>query len=357
MPKPQYFEEYLNTGAPQYLLHFPARGVPGDGVPGGGVPGDGVPRDGVPARGVPGDGVREERDADPAPVVLFVHGGPGFSETFLGYRVKKLLGEAATLVFWDQRGAGKSLAASPWPVPYSITIEDVRRDMEAVVAHLKQRYRRDKIIVMGHSWGSILGSLHAIVHPDDLLVYIAIGQVVEMAENERRAWVELRSRITQAGNKKDLAALPTWESLNYPPGPGKPPPNWVVFNRLRRKYEMVVRLGPRDVLTFLRNPVFAWSDFSFLRSKVEPLRWDLVRYLEGFDLRREGFDYQVPVAYILGELDTTASASLAVEYFEELRAPAKLLTLIPDAGHNPISEAPTAFAAAFHQALGLIGEP
>ncbi|MDR2453327.1 MAG: alpha/beta hydrolase [Bifidobacteriaceae bacterium] len=325
MPKPEYFEEYLTTEAPQYLLHFPARRP---AAPGGG----------------------------PAPVVLFVHGGPGFSQTFMGYRIKELLGEAATLVFWDQRGAGKSLAASTWPVPYTIAMADVKRDMEAVVAHLKQRYRQDKIIVMGHSWGSILGSLYALEHPADLLAYIGIGQVVEMRENERRAWLELRARISRAGNRKDLAALPAWDSLAYPVGPGKPPPNWQVFFRLRRKYQMVVQIGWRDVLTFVRNPVFAWSDFSFLRGRVERLRWDLVRYLEGFDLRREGFDYQVPVAYILGADDTAASASLAAEYFEQLRAPAKLLTVIPDSGHNPFGQAPAAFAAAFGQALKLIGE-
>jgi pimeloyl-ACP methyl ester carboxylesterase len=326
MRKPVCFEEHLDTGAPQYLLHFPTRGRP------------------------------DRAEAGAAPVVLFVHGGPGVSESFIGYRLKRQLGDLATLVFWDQRGAGKTLAASGWPVTHPITFEDIQRDMQAVVEHLKGRYNRSRIIVLGHSWGTILGSLHALEHPEDLELLISVGQVVEMRQNDKRAWTVLKDRIVKAGNRKDLAALPAWESLEYPARPGKPPPNLAAFSRLRSKYHMTFKLGPRDLATFVSNPKFAFSDFSFLRQPVQRLQRDLVDFLWRFDLRQAGLDYQMPVAYIMGENDHTTSTALAADYFEQLRAPAKLLQVIPGAGHNPIGEAPEAFAAAFRQALGLIGK-
>jgi pimeloyl-ACP methyl ester carboxylesterase len=316
MPKYAYSEEYLDTGAPQYLLHYPA----------------------TPS----------------APVLLFVHGGPGFSESFMGYWLKEQWGDAANLVFWDQRGCGKSLAASPWPVPYPITIDDVKRDMKAVVEHVKQRYRTRGIVVMGHSWGSILGSLYALEHPEDLLLYIGVGQVIEMLENERRAWEALRARIIEAGNQKDLAALPAFESIEHLAHPGEPQPNLTVFMRLRRKYRMVVSIGPRELLMFLRNPTFAFSDFSFFKKEVDLLRWDLADYLKDFDLRERGSTYQVPVAYLLGADDTQASTSLAVEYLERVQAPRKLLRVIPNAGHNTMGDAPAAFTEALREALTLI---
>jgi pimeloyl-ACP methyl ester carboxylesterase len=308
-----YSEEYLDTTAPQYLLHIPA--------------------------------------AEPAPVLLFVHGGPGFSQSFMGYQLKKWWKDMANLVFWDQRGCGKSLAASPWPVPYPITIEDIKCDMKAVIDHLKQCYHTQRIIVMGHSWGTILGSLYALEHPEDLLLYIGVGQTVEMHENERRAWELLRERIIAAGNEKDLAALPAFESIEYLPHPDEPQANFIAFARLRRKYHLVVNLGPRDILTCLRNPTFAFSDFSFLKKDVERLRWDLVDYLREFDLRKHGFVYQVPVAYLLGANDSQTSTSLAAEYFEQVQAPRKLLRIIPNAGHNTMTDAPHPFTEALQEAL------
>ncbi|MDR2347422.1 MAG: alpha/beta hydrolase [Bifidobacteriaceae bacterium] len=326
MRKPVYFEEYLDTGAPQYLLHFPAGGS------------------------------KRHPRTQTAPVVLFVHGGPGFSESFVGHQLKKMLGDSATLVFWDQRGAGKTLAASGWPISHTVTVEEVKRDMQAVVDHLKRSYDRPKIALAGHSWGTVLGSLYALEHPDDLLLYIGIGQVVEMRESSRRTWEELAARIVAAGNRKDLAALPAWEDLRYPLPLGKLPPNEAAFMRLRRKYHMLVTLGPRELLTMICHPTFAFSDFSFLRKRTQSLRKDLLDFLTAFDLCREGYDYKTPVAYILGEDDTVTCTSLAVEYFERLRAPAKLLSVIPNAGHNPMGDALKAFAAAFRAALELIDQ-
>ncbi|MDR2586941.1 MAG: alpha/beta hydrolase [Coriobacteriales bacterium] len=316
MSKLVYSEEYLDTGAPQYLLHIPA--------------------------------------AEPAPVLLFVHGGPGFSQSFLGYWLKKWWKEMVTLVFWDQRGCGKSLAASAKPVTYPITVDDVKRDMKAVVDHLKQRYNTQKIVVMGHSWGSVLGSLYALEHPEDLLLYIGVGQAIEMHENERRAWEALRENILEAGNTKDLAALPAFESIEYLPHLDEPQPNLEAFMRLRYKYRMLVKLGPSEILLFMRNPAFRFSDFSFFKKSVERLRWGLIDYLRVFDLQACGHTYQVPIAYLLGADDTQVSTSLAVEYFEQIQAPRKLLRVIPNAKHNTMYDAPQPFTDALREALDLI---
>jgi pimeloyl-ACP methyl ester carboxylesterase len=324
MSKPAYFEEYLNTQAPLYLLHFPVSN-PADNPTGAA-----------------------------APVLLFVHGGPGFSQSFMGYQLKKQWGDMATLVFWDQRGCGKSLAASPWPVPYSITIDDMKHDIKAVVDHLKERYHTQRVIVMGHSWGTVLGSLYALEHPEDLLLYIGVGPAIEMRENERRAWEALRARIVETGNEKDLAALPAFESVEHLPHPDDPQPHLTTLMRLRRKYRMVITLGPREFLMFLRNPTFAFSDFSFFKKDVDRLRWDLMGYLRDFDLREMGCTYQVPVAYLLGADDTQTSTSLAIEYFERIQAPRKLLRVIPNAKHNVMGDAPTAFTEALREALALI---
>jgi pimeloyl-ACP methyl ester carboxylesterase len=119
---------------------------------------------------------------------------------------------------------------------------------------------------------------------------------------------------------------------------------------------MLITLGPRDILTFLRNPSFAFSDFSFFRKDVSQLREDLLEYLKIFDLREMDSLYQMPIAYFLGTDDFQASASLAAEYFERIQAPRKLLRVIPNAGHNVMGDAPVAFSDALREALLLIDD-
>jgi pimeloyl-ACP methyl ester carboxylesterase len=117
---------------------------------------------------------------------------------------------------------------------------------------------------------------------------------------------------------------------------------------------MTMRLGLRDLVTFLRNPVFSFADFSFMRKDVDRLRNDLVVYLRDFDLREHGTVYQMPVAYLLGSDDFSASTALAAAYFEEIQAPSKLLRVINGAGHNAISDTPQSFVEALREARGLI---
>lgn len=72
----EYIEEYKNIGGiEQYLLHYPAK--------------------------------------SDAPVMLFLHGGPGSAESPLGYLFRKWWGDLFTVVHWDQRGSGKTLGRNP----------------------------------------------------------------------------------------------------------------------------------------------------------------------------------------------------------------------------------------------------
>ncbi|MDR3053178.1 MAG: alpha/beta hydrolase [Coriobacteriales bacterium] len=343
MAKPVYYEEYIDTGAPQYLLHYPV-----------------AKRADAPKRAKTSERQTAAATAataanSGAPVLLLVHGGPGFSESFMGYRLKAQWEDLFNLVFWDQRGCGKSLAASTKPITYPIAINEIMSDMQAVVEHLKKRYGVEKIAVLGHSWGSVLGSRYALEHPDDLLLYIGVGQVVEMRKNELCAYNTLRERIVTAGATKDLEMLPNFEELEFLPREDGQSEQQKTFWRLRQKYNMVVKIDLCTLAMFVRSPSFKFSDFSFLKKDVERLRWDLVEYLASFNLRDLGSVYHLPVAYLLGAEDYQTVTSLAVEYFEGMQAPRKLLRVIPKAGHNTMIDAPEAFAAALREAHALLG--
>ena len=93
------------------------------------------------------------------PVMLFVHGGPGVPETAVARTFGLRLEEHFVVVHWDQRGAGNS--CSPDVPDESLRLQQYLTDTAELVNLLRSRFGVEKIYLVGHSWGSILGVLIA----------------------------------------------------------------------------------------------------------------------------------------------------------------------------------------------------
>ena len=116
------------------------------------------------------------------PVVLYLHGGPGTSQLTSNRRNARELERSFIVVDWDQRGAGKSYAA----------INDIDRmnldqfvaDTKELTLHLLTKFRKERVVLVGHSWGSAIGALAAFRYPELFHCYVGIGQIANMAEGE-----------------------------------------------------------------------------------------------------------------------------------------------------------------------------
>ena len=125
------------------------------------------------------------RAADPhAPVLLFLHGGPG-SANLAKLRLQvPQLEKHFVVVTWDQRGAGKSASLG---FDYStLSIEQMVSDAHELVTYLKTRFGVEKIYLMGFSWGTVIGLSLADRYPQDFYAYIAVSQIVDAATQLRR---------------------------------------------------------------------------------------------------------------------------------------------------------------------------
>jgi pimeloyl-ACP methyl ester carboxylesterase len=117
------------------------------------------------------------------PVILFLHGGPGTSNMCLLRKYTDELEKHFIVVTWDQRGAGKSYQAIN---PHSsMTIDRLVLDTGELTQLLCHRFNQQKIFLVGHSWGSLIGILSIQKYPDLYHAYIGIGQIVNMQENEQ----------------------------------------------------------------------------------------------------------------------------------------------------------------------------
>src|SRR5579862_547648 len=92
------------------------------------------------------------------PILLFIHGGPGIAFMPLSGSFQGPWEKYFTVVQWDQRGAGKTYTSNDEELQRrTMNIPQMEEDTLEVANYLRTRFKRDKIFVIGHSWGSVLG--------------------------------------------------------------------------------------------------------------------------------------------------------------------------------------------------------
>src|SRR5215469_17036749 len=108
------------------------------------------------------------------PILLWIHGGPGISFIPIARDFQGPWEKYFTVVQWDQRGAGTTYTSNDkYLQRRTMNIAQMEQDTLDVVNYLRNRFKREKIFVLGHSWGSVLGLWLAHEHPD--LIYAYVG--------------------------------------------------------------------------------------------------------------------------------------------------------------------------------------
>ena len=92
------------------------------------------------------------------PIILFVHGGPASPLMPTIWQFQRPIEEFFTVVNYDQRGAGRTLGETdPESISDTIHIATYVDDAIEVAEHIRAKYGQRKLILMGHSWGTIVG--------------------------------------------------------------------------------------------------------------------------------------------------------------------------------------------------------
>ncbi|MEQ7054398.1 alpha/beta hydrolase [Paenibacillaceae sp. P-4] len=271
------------------------------------------------------------------PVLLFLHGGPG--ETILPFAQEFQIPweKHVTVVHWDQRNCGKTYFNNdPKQVTPTTTVDRVVQDTYEIVQYLKNKYRREKIIILGHSWGSVLGSLFTKQYPKLVQAYIGVGQVINMFDNERVGYEKVLESAKEAGNESDLRALLRLKP--YPPitFDGEMIRKLKKVRKFQSKYNLAAGPTMELIGNALCSPFYTLKDmrYFFISGAFGDGQRHIWKYLmESFDLASMGAAFEVPVFYIHGERDWQTPYPLAREFFSTIKAPLKQFYSIPEAGH------------------------
>lgn len=279
------------------------------------------------------------------PVLLILHGGPGSPLMPMAHSFQYAWEEDYTVVQWDQRQAGKTYFANDeQTIANTLNFETVLEDARQVTEYLRQRLGVKKIALMGHSWGTVLGTALVQTYPEAFSCYIGVGQVSNLQDNERVGYEEAVKRAQAAKNQEDITALTALGSY-----PGKVFSDefceqMLTLRRYQQKYGLGDAISPKNVMLVLSSPYYTISEGMYYTKNTTVLHRPLFRYMfEQYDAQHFGTAYQVPVYYIMGENDYQTPVPLAQTLFEQLTAPEKKLFLIPNAGHFTMYDNPLAF--------------
>jgi pimeloyl-ACP methyl ester carboxylesterase len=272
-----------------------------------------------------------------SPLLIHLHGGPGFSETRLFRHFNSPLEEHFTVVYWDQRGAGKSFARN---IPRaSMTVEQFITDLDELVDSVRMRVGQNRVTIFGHSWGSVLGVLYAARFPQKVAAYVGSGQIGDWLAAESASYMFAIAEARRLDNRKALTAL---RAIGPPPYPASSV--WTERTWLQR---FEGQLRPTALWTMGRIALGGTeSSVCDLPSLVRGFRfsmdamWADVSRLNLLDLAPA---LQMPVWFFLGRRDRWVPPETSVSYFDALEAPSKDLVWFEESGHQPFMDEPDKF--------------
>ena len=274
------------------------------------------------------------------PLLLFLHGGPGESNMWLAHSTMHELEKHFVCVNWDQRGAGRSFR--PGPPAESLTIEQLVQDTIALIELLCVRFGQRKVLLLGHSWGSVLAMKVAAARPDLLYVVIGMGQVVDMKRGEDLSYRYVLEYARGEHNRKAIRALSQLGGADtYRKDSTFVQRRWLVHYG-----GMIHALDTGAIVSLLLNaPECSIADCmrGLTRRDMKFSCRRMGGEIMGVNLLQEIPELRVPVFFFTGRYDYTTPCELVEQFYVSLHAPFKKVIWFEHSAHMPHMEEPGKF--------------
>ncbi len=274
------------------------------------------------------------------PVLLVVHGGPGYPAMPFGH-AHSALETRFVVVHWDQRGSGKSFRWRATP----LGIEEVVSDLLELVAWLRRDRGVERVHLLAHSWGTVAATLAVARFPACFLSYTGVGQIGSLMASEEERY---RLALQCARDAEDATVLRDLREFR-----AAPYTTYRQFKLLDGAARKMARgrfraVPPTRFLELvLRSPAYGWCDL--LRIPLGFIRWVGAFFrqrLYQVNLFALVARLEVPVTFLQGRHDVLLSPLVAERFFAQLEAPAgKRWVWFERSGHWPQFEEPGKYLA------------
>ncbi|MGL1889633.1 MAG: alpha/beta hydrolase [Reichenbachiella sp.] len=277
------------------------------------------------------------------PILLILHGGPGSSYDAFAHAFQSDLEKEFVVVHWSQRGAGKSYH---WNISNeSMNLDQMISDGKEVMDYLCHTYQKEKVYLLGHSWGTALGTYMARDFPDKVHAYIGAAQIVDLLEQEKASY---DYTLAQAKSRNDVEAQEELAEIGRPPYRDLMNGMMVKVNYFTKFEGYMDGMTNQELIidAIMESPEYNGMDIMQL---LYGMLYSLKNMLgnagdEVWEISPMKYanEFEVPVYIIQGQKDHMVQNHLVHQYFEILQAPNKEL-LEMDAGHMMFFEQPELF--------------
>jgi proline iminopeptidase len=139
--------------------------------------------------------------------IIVLHGGPDFDHSYLLPELDRL-SDSYHLIYYDQRGRGQSAdGVKPEDVTLASDIEDIEK--------VRQYYHLDSVVLLGHSWGTVLALEYALRYPGRVsrLILMNPAPASEADYKQLRSdWLEKRADDIE--RRKSIAATAAYKQAD-----------------------------------------------------------------------------------------------------------------------------------------------
>uniref|UniRef100_UPI003F4BFB64 alpha/beta fold hydrolase n=1 Tax=Brachyspira catarrhinii TaxID=2528966 RepID=UPI003F4BFB64 len=287
-----FFEEYVNiNGIEQYFIHYPKKSNT---------------------------------------TLLFLHGGPGESEAYFLYKMHSKT-QNYNLVYYDQRGTGKTQAKNK-SKDKDITIEKLLIDLKETINYVKLKYNSKYIILLGHSWGSVLGIEFIKKFPNLISAYIGMGQVVNFKIGEKTGFDYCYNIVQKSNNQKYIKKIEKLKNYPFIINKNNVFEIFKNFREIQVKYKLAGYYEGNDKLNKIikQSPIYSFKDMFNPNSLM--LNQNIIYYLIDYDTSKFT-NFNIPMFFICSANDWQVPTVVVKEYYRNIIAPDKDLFIVENAGH------------------------
>ena len=285
-----------------------------------------------------------------APLLLYVHGGPGMTSTPFLRTYNEQLEDHFLVVYWEQRGTSNSFSEDL--NKSSMTIDQITNDLSELVDLMLAEFQQEEVLLVGHSWGTIPALEYSAESPNTVAAYIAVAQTTNQVESDKQGFEWALAKAQEKALEKSVNVL---QNLGTPP---------YTYDEFVTQRKQVNFLGGGTVeaksdldfaFTAVKSAEFAWPKLGSLVKGVQFSGAALWEEQQQYDAFKRHPKLDVPVFMLSGRHDRIISPALASAYFDALDASEKEFIWFEESAHAPQFEEPELFNSTIIEIAKQIG--